>query len=88
VLAWDRAGIEALIGGHLSGCLFIAGCVANQGEVYPGLDAVVLPSPVLPYPEGRPVSAWKTVPITAPATSATVGTSSAHLAVARPARRA
>jgi broad-specificity NMP kinase len=39
---WDLARIKALIDGHLSGCLFIAGCVANQGEVYDRFDAVVL----------------------------------------------
>lgn len=39
---WDLARIKALIDGHVSGCLFIAGCVANQSEVYDRFDAVVL----------------------------------------------
>jgi shikimate kinase len=39
---WDLARIKALIDGHRSGCLFIAGCVANQGEVYDRFDTVVL----------------------------------------------
>lgn len=39
---WDLAQVKALIDGHRSGCLFIAGCVANQGEVYDHFDAVVL----------------------------------------------
>jgi shikimate kinase len=39
---WDLKQIEALIGGHRTGWLFIAGCVANQGAVYDRFDAVVL----------------------------------------------
>ena len=39
---WDLARVKALIDGHLSGCLFVAGCVANQAEVYDRFDAVVL----------------------------------------------
>lgn len=39
---WDLDRIKALIEGHRAGCLFIAGCVANQGAVYDRFDAVVL----------------------------------------------
>jgi broad-specificity NMP kinase len=39
---WDLAQVRALIDSHVAGCLFIAGCVANQGEVYDRFDAVVL----------------------------------------------
>ena len=39
---WDLDQIKALIGGHRTGWLFIAGCVANQVEVYDRVDAVVL----------------------------------------------
>ena len=39
---WDLDQIKALIGGHRTGWLFIAGCVANQGAVYDRFDAVVL----------------------------------------------
>jgi len=39
---WDLARVKALIDSHPSGCLFIAGCVANQGEVYDRFDTVVL----------------------------------------------
>ncbi len=39
---WDVEQITALIDGHHTGWLFIAGCVANQGEVYDRFDAVAL----------------------------------------------
>ncbi len=39
---WDLEQIKTLIGGHRTGWLFIAGCVANQGAVYDRFDAVVL----------------------------------------------
>lgn len=39
---WDLEQITALIDGHQTGWLFIAGCVANQGLVYDRFDAVVL----------------------------------------------
>jgi shikimate kinase len=39
---WDVDKIKALIDGHRTGWLFIAGCVANQGAVYDRFDAVVL----------------------------------------------
>ena len=39
---WDLGRIEALIDGHLTGWLFVAGCVANQRSVYERFDAVVL----------------------------------------------
>jgi AAA domain len=39
---WDLDRIRALVDGHRAGCLFIAGCVANQGALYDRLDAVVL----------------------------------------------
>jgi dephospho-CoA kinase len=39
---WDLDQIRALIDGHRTGWLFIAGCVANQGAVYDRVDAVVL----------------------------------------------
>ena len=39
---WDLEQIKALIDGHRTGWLFIAGCVANQGAVYDRFEAVVL----------------------------------------------
>jgi shikimate kinase len=39
---WDLDRIKALIDGHRTGWLFIAGCVANQGAVYRRFDAIVL----------------------------------------------
>jgi shikimate kinase len=39
---WNLDLIKALIDGHRTGWLFIAGCVANQGAVYGRFDAVVL----------------------------------------------
>jgi broad-specificity NMP kinase len=39
---WDLDQIKALIDGHLTDWLFIAGCVANQGAVYDRVDAVAL----------------------------------------------
>jgi len=39
---WRQDRIEALLDGHTSGVLFVAGCVANQGVFYPRFDAVVL----------------------------------------------
>jgi dephospho-CoA kinase len=39
---WDVDRVNALIDRHRKGWLFIAGCVANQGEVYSRFDAVVL----------------------------------------------
>ena len=41
---WDLARIEALLEQHVAGCLFSAGCVANQGALYDRFDAVVLMS--------------------------------------------
>ncbi len=39
---WDLDRIRGLLDGHVSGWLFVAGCVANQGAVYDRFDAVVL----------------------------------------------
>ncbi len=39
---WDIGRIRALVDGHHNGCLFVSGCVANQGAVYDRFDAVVL----------------------------------------------
>ncbi len=39
---WDRNRIGALLDAHLTGSLFIGGCVANQGSFYDRFDAVVL----------------------------------------------
>jgi dephospho-CoA kinase len=39
---WREAQIGALLDGHRSGVLFVAGCVANQWTFYPRFDAVVL----------------------------------------------
>ena len=39
---WDLDRVKALIDGHRSGWLFIAGCVGNQGALYDCFDAVVL----------------------------------------------
>jgi shikimate kinase len=39
---WDVDRIATLLDRHRTGWLFIAGCVANQGELYHRFDAVVL----------------------------------------------
>jgi hypothetical protein len=39
---WDLDRIRAVVDDHRAGWLFVAGCVANQGEVYDRFDAVVL----------------------------------------------
>lgn len=39
---WDRNRIGALLDAHLTGSLFIGGCVANQGSFYDRFDVVVL----------------------------------------------
>jgi hypothetical protein len=39
---WNLDKIKALIDGHRTGWLFIAGCVANQGAVYDRVDGVAL----------------------------------------------
>lgn len=39
---WDLDRMVALLEGHRSGWMFIAGCVANQGVMYERFDAVVL----------------------------------------------
>jgi dephospho-CoA kinase len=39
---WQLERLRALLDGHRSGCLFVAGCVANQGALYDRFDAVVL----------------------------------------------
>ena len=39
---WRESRIDALLGGHDDGVLFVSGCVSNQGKFYPRFDAVVL----------------------------------------------
>ena len=39
---WREDRIAALLDEHKGGTLFVAGCVANQGLLYPRFDAVVL----------------------------------------------
>ena len=39
---WDLPRLTVLLDGHTGGHLFLAGTVANQGALYPRLDAVVL----------------------------------------------
>jgi dephospho-CoA kinase len=39
---WREDRIEALLGEHDDGVLFVSGCVRNQGKFYPRFDAVVL----------------------------------------------
>ena len=39
---WDPARIGALLDAHLTGSLFVGGCVANQGSFYDRFDSVVL----------------------------------------------
>jgi dephospho-CoA kinase len=39
---WNEERIDALLGGHSDGALFVVGTVANQGRFYPRFDAVVL----------------------------------------------
>ncbi|MGH2859766.1 MAG: AAA family ATPase [Solirubrobacteraceae bacterium] len=39
---WDLDRVGTLLDRHEAGWLFIAGCVANQRELYPRFDAVVL----------------------------------------------
>jgi dephospho-CoA kinase len=39
---WREDRIDALLAGHRTGLLFVAGCVANQGRFYHRFDAVVL----------------------------------------------
>lgn len=40
--AWDLDRIRALLEAHLTGWLFVAGCVANQGLIYDRFDRIVL----------------------------------------------
>jgi dephospho-CoA kinase len=39
---WREDRIEALLGEHDDGVVFVSGCVRNQGKFYPRFDAVVL----------------------------------------------
>ena len=39
---WDLDRIRALLGTHLAGWLFVAGCVANQSLMYDRFDRIVL----------------------------------------------
>ncbi len=39
---WDLPRVDALLRGHLTGWLFVAGCVPNQGALYHLFDAIVL----------------------------------------------
>jgi len=39
---WREEAIGALLDDHTAGALFVSGCVANQGALYPRFDAVVL----------------------------------------------
>jgi broad-specificity NMP kinase len=39
---WREDRMTALLGGHRSGHLFVAGCKSNQGKFYPQFDAVIL----------------------------------------------
>src|SRR4051794_6656055 len=39
---WDEARMTALLDEHAGMALFVAGCVANQGDFYPRFHAVVL----------------------------------------------
>ena len=39
---WREDRIDALLAGHGTGTLFVAGCVANQGRFYARFDAIVL----------------------------------------------
>src|ERR671910_1258416 len=39
---WREDRIGALLDQHGDGVLFVSGCVANQGKLYPRFDAVVL----------------------------------------------
>ena len=39
---WCEDRIDALLGEHDDGVLFVSGCVSNQGKFYPRFDAVVL----------------------------------------------
>lgn len=39
---WDLDRVGALLRGHRTGWLFVAGCVPNQGALYDQFDAVVL----------------------------------------------
>jgi dephospho-CoA kinase len=39
---WDLDRMRALLDEHRTGWLFVAGCVANQGELYDRFDKVVL----------------------------------------------
>jgi len=39
---WDLERMGALLDEHRSGWLFVAGCIANQGELYHRFDTVVL----------------------------------------------
>ena len=50
---WDLDRVTALLDGHRSGWLFVAGCVANQGRLYDRFDAVVLLSAPLDVVLGR-----------------------------------
>jgi adenylate kinase family enzyme len=39
---WREDRMTALLEGHRSGHLFVAGCKSNQGKFYPQFDAVIL----------------------------------------------
>ena len=39
---WREDAVAALLTGHTSGTLFVAGCKSNQGTLYPLFDHVVL----------------------------------------------
>jgi dephospho-CoA kinase len=39
---WDLDRVTTLLDGQRTGWLFVAGCVANQGQLYDRFDAVVL----------------------------------------------
>ena len=50
---WDLDRVGALLDRHQAGWLFIAGCVANQRELYHRFDAVVLLSAPIDVPLER-----------------------------------
>lgn len=39
---WCEARVSALLTGRFAGCLFVSGCVANQGRFYGRFDGVIL----------------------------------------------
>ncbi|MFI6815244.1 AAA family ATPase [Nonomuraea sp. NPDC050328] len=39
---WREEAIHALLDGHTTGTLFVAGCRSNQGRFYPRFDHVIL----------------------------------------------